>query len=176
MSANRLMLLLSVGNIIAIWCIALINSVICPWGIFLYLPGLFFLPHYQILDTLRGLICIIICGLIFDLFFNHSFGFHGFLFGLLFLLSCEFFHIGKQSPLQVLIFQGIVNLICAIAWTCFSHFLDSDLSSWSILRMVSDLTISFLLFVPLSLWFIKFSSAMIHLVESSRSNKAPHAG
>ena len=141
---NRFLALITAINLLLVICIALLNSVFGPLGFFLYLPGLFFLPHYQLLDSYRTLVSLLFTGFILDHFFNHTFGFHAFFLGLIYLLTKDFFHIGKQSFNQIVVYQVCSNSLLAFLW-----FLSSD---WAIQRFFSDLFISTILIIPLSFW------------------------
>jgi len=164
MSLNRISCVLVLANLILILALALINSSISQWGFFFYLPGLFFLPHYQILEVNRSLPAIFISGLCFDHFFNHTLGFHAFAMCLLFLIAREFLHLGKQSPIQITIFQALTNLILAIGWGLFCAFFESNLSNWNWERFLIEVPLSLLFLIPLSLWFPNFCTSLINRV------------
>ena len=166
-SSNRLLLLITVSNLILIWCIALLNSVIGPWGLFLYLPGLFLLPHYQLLDPYRVLSSLILTGLFIDLFFNHFLGVHAVLLGLIFHLSKEFFHLGKQSSKQIILFQGIANFLMAFLWFLLCEFENLYSATWSVGRFLSDIIISTFVLIPISFWHTHFCNQLIQRFEPS---------
>ena len=119
MALNRIFGVLIFSNLIFIVTLSLFNSVIGKWGFYLYLPGLFLIPHYQLLGLNRSLPALFLSGLTFDHFFNHTLGFHAFAMCLIFLIAREFLHLGKQSSVQITIFQLIANLIMAILWAIF---------------------------------------------------------
>ena len=138
------MVLITAFNLLLVGCITLLNSVFGPWGVFLYLPGLFFLPHYQLLDSYRSLLSLLLTGFLLDHCFNHPFGFHAFFLGLIYLLTKDFFHLGKQIFKQIIVYQICANSLLAFLWFLFS--------GWGIVRFLSDLFFSTLLIIPLSLW------------------------
>jgi hypothetical protein len=166
-SLNRLFIIITTSNFILIGCIALLNSILGPWGVFLYLSGLFFLPHYQLLDAYRSLLSLLLTGFLIDHLFNYPLGFHAFLLGLIFHVSREFFHLGKQSPKQIFVYQGFANFILALLWFLFGLFANSDTSSWTIFRFLSDLLFSTVFLIPLSFWYVKFCDTLLHHIEPS---------
>ena len=141
---NQFLVLVTALNLLLVGCIALINSVLGPLGVFLYLPGLFFHPHYQILDSYRNLLSLIVTGFILDHSFNHPFGFHAFFLGLIYLLTKDFFHLGKQIFKHLIVYQICTNSLLAFLWFLFS--------GWGGVRFLSDLFFSTLLIIPISLW------------------------
>ena len=161
MASNRLFGALILANLIFIVTLSLFNSVIGKWGFFLYLPGLLFIPHYQLLGLNRSLPALFLSGLSFDLFFNHTLGFHAFAMCLIFLIAREFLHFGKQSSIQTTIFQLIANLIMAILWAIFCTSFQSILAPWKWARFLIELALSILLLIPLSLWFSSFCNSLI---------------
>ncbi len=159
---NRLCILITTANFILIWCITLLNSTLNPWGIFLYLPGLFFLPHYQLLDSYRSLISLGLSGFFLDNLLNHGFGFHAFFLGFVYLLSKEFFHFGKQGPKEIIIFQGITNFLLSITWLICCGFFHSNYSNWDLSRFLPDILISTLILIPVSIWYAEFCNKIMH--------------
>ena len=158
---NLFLLLITSSNLILILCISLLNSFLGTWGVFLFLPGLFFLPHYQLLDSYRCIFCLLVSGFLVDHFFNYVFGFHAFLFAVIYFVSKEFFHIGKQSFKQILIYQLSANLILALVWLVYTSTLVIDYSAWDLRRFFSDFLISSILLVPLSLWYSQFCNQVL---------------
>jgi len=161
---NRVFLSLTLSNLILLYCVAFLNSVISPWGICLYLPGLFFLPHFRWIDPYRGMVSLLICGFLWDHFFSHTIGFHAFLLSFLFLTFKGILHTGKQTPQQVYIFQLIINLGLALSWFVACNLIPSGLGGWHIGRFLADLILSSLMLIPVSIWHTQFSSKMIHLL------------
>jgi hypothetical protein len=161
MASNRLFGALILANLIFIVTLSLFNSVIGKWGFFLYLPGLLFIPHYQLLGLNRSLPALFLSGLSFDLFFNHTLGFHAFAMCLIFLIAREFLHLGKQSSIQITIFQLIANLIMAILWAILCTSFQPSLASWTWTRFLIELPLSMVFLIPLSLWFSSFCNSLI---------------
>ena len=167
MASNRLFGALILANLIFIVTLSLFNSVIGKWGFFLYLPGLLFIPHYQLLGLNRSLPALFLSGLSFDLFFNHTLGFHAFAMCLIFLIAREFLHLGKQSSMQITIFQLFTNLIMAILWAMFCTSSQTSLASWTWTRFLIELSLSMLFLIPLSLWFSSFCNSLIMGIKST---------
>ena len=161
MASNRLFGAFILANLIFIVTLSLFNSVIGKWGFFLYLPGLLFIPHYQLLGLNRSLPALFLSGLSFDLFFNHTLGFHAFAMCLIFLIAREFLHLGKQSSMQITIFQLFTNLIMAILWAMFCTSSQTSLASWTWTRFLIELPLSMVFLIPLSLWFSSFCNSLI---------------
>ncbi len=164
---NLFLLLITSSNLILILCISLLNSLLGPLGVFLFLPGLFFLPHYQLLDSYRCIFCLLVSGFLVDHFFNYVFGFHAFLFAVIYFVSKEFFHIGKQSFKQILIYQLSANLILALVWLLYTGIAESNYSAWGFRRFFSDFLISSILMIPLSLWYSQFCNQVLYRFGSS---------
>jgi hypothetical protein len=161
MALNRIFGVLVFSNLIFIVTLSLFNSVIGKWGFYLYLPGLFLIPHYQLLGLNRSLPALFLSGLTFDHFFNHTLGFHAFAMCLIFLIARDFLHLGKQSSVQITIFQLIANLIMAILWAIFCTLFQSLLAPWTWARFLIELSLSMLFLIPLSLWFSSFCNSLI---------------
>ena len=166
-SQNRFLVIITVSNLLLIWCISLLNSILSPWGFFLHMPGIFFLPHYQLLDSNRSLISLALSGFAFDHFFNHSFGFHSFSLGLIFLISRGFFHIGKQSKKEIIIFQVVTNFVISLMWVVFLEIGNFTISSWEITRFFSDILFSTIFIIPISFWYLQFCSRIVNHFEPS---------
>jgi len=163
-ASTRILFLLTAANLLLLWCIALLNSVINPWGFFLYLPGLFFIPHLQLIDSYRGIFCLLICGFFQDHFLGHIFGFHGFCLPFLYLIFKEFFHLGKQTSQQIIIFQLMINFGMTMAWTITCSYLSNYPNPWIVSKFLADLLVSSLILIPLSLWHTQFCSKLIDLL------------
>jgi hypothetical protein len=80
---------------------------------------------------------------------------------LIFLIAREFLHLGKQSSVQITIFQLIANLIMAILWAIFCTLFQSLLAPWTWARFLIELSLSMLFLIPLSLWFSSFCNSLI---------------
>lgn len=169
MALNRILGVLILANLILIVTLALFNSLIGEWGFYLYLPGLFFLPHYQLLGLNRSLPVLFISGLGFDHFFNHTLGFHAFAMCFLFLFARQFLHLGKQSTLQITIFQIATNSILSVLWAIFCNSFQSNLANWPWVRFLIELPLSIIFLIPLSLWFSSFCNSLVIRIEPSSS-------
>jgi len=166
-SSNRLFLLFTSTNFLVIGCLALLNSFLCPWGVFLYLPGLFLLPHYQLLDPYRSLISILLTGFVLDFMFNHLLGFHAFILGLIYLISKAYFHLSKQSSKEIIAFQLIVNFSISLIWFFQCGFIRSTIGDWELIRFLTDLFVSSLVLIPVSAWQTSLSNSLLYHFEPS---------
>ena len=165
--SNLYLLLLTGSNFFVIWCVALLNSLFNPWGIFVYLPGLLIIPQYQLLDSYRGVVSLLLSGFLWDHFFNHTLGFHAFLFGLIFLISREFIRSGKQNPKFIILYQQTTNFILAVLWFLLCGLDNPENGNWYLSRLMSDILISALLLIPISYWYIKFCNELVYRFEPS---------
>jgi hypothetical protein len=166
-SSNRLFLLFTSTNLVVIGCVALLNSFLSPWGIFLYLPGLFLLPHYQLLDPYRSLVSILISGFALDHLFNHLLGFHAFILGFIYLISKEYFHLGKQSSKEIVAFQLLANFGIALIWFFQCGFSQSIIGEWQLIRFLPDLIVSSLVLIPVSAWQTSLGRSILYHFEPS---------
>ena len=84
---NRAALVLFGINLVVLILLGCVNSVVGQYGVFLYLPALFFLPGALCLDNSRGIPLAFVTGLILDQQIETSFGFHAFALSTFHLLS-----------------------------------------------------------------------------------------
>ena len=140
------------------------------WGVFLYFPGIFFIPHYQRINTVRSFSVLFLTGLFYDHLFHHTFGFHAFIFSALYLIAKEFLHLEKKSSVQTLFFQVTLNLVIAVIWASFCLIQSSSSGIWPFSRFIFDCLLSTLLIVPISMWFMNFCSALIDRIEHSETS------
>jgi len=54
-----------------------------------------------------------------------------------------------------------------LLWFLFGLFANSDTSSWTIFRFLSDLLFSTVFLIPLSFWYVKFCDTLLHHIEPS---------
>lgn len=172
---NRFLILLTASNFILIGCIALLNSVLGPWGIFLFLGGLFFLPHYQLLDPYRALLSLLLSGFWIDHSFNYTLGFHAFFLGLIFHFAREFFNLGKQDRPKIILYQGFANFVLAFLWFLLADLGSSKSSTWMVSRFLSDFLVSTIFLIPISLWYTKFCDVLLEGVEPNLFRISAHS-
>ena len=99
-------------NLLLISLIALINSRISAWGVFLYLPGLFIILSSNILGAKNGIVASIITGINLDTLLHTPLGFHAILLSFIFLLVREWQENHRVFKTWRPIFlQIIVNII-----------------------------------------------------------------
>ena len=149
-------------NITTITILTLINSELAIWGIFLYLPGIFFFTACKFLDLTKGILIVGIGGFVLDQIIETPFGFHGILL--------PFFHIiGRKwlettvtnKPWRPVIFQLLVNIIFHTIWFAWL-ILDKSLEmSWSPSRFFIDLILSSFIMIPLSFWIYDLTNIFV---------------
>lgn len=162
---NRILLALLFTNGILVWGLALINSSISTYGIFLYLPGLLIIPALYFLDPVRAIPCLFLSGLVFDNSFETTFGFHAFSLSLAYLTCREIFRFGKKHySLGPLSLQMIANLAIGTVWGIFVSIHSSELGTWGLSRMLLDLMLSCLFMYPLGIWYPQLCMASLEMI------------
>ena len=86
---NSMFIIVLVVNLLIICLLTLVNSRLSRWGIFLYLPGLFFYISCVFLDRTRGMIVCGITGLFLDVLFITPLGLHALLLPLFHIFGKE---------------------------------------------------------------------------------------
>lgn len=161
---SKLIILLFV-NFIMISLLGLINSKLSRWGIFLYLPGVFFFFSCISLDTTRGIIACVITGLFLDVLYNTYFGYFG--------LTLALFHIfGKEwlqstinnKPWRPVLFQWGANTILGILWYLILLFENQLGMHWQTTRFISDIVVSTIIIIPISFWVTKFNEQIMQII------------
>ena len=162
-SQNSRICIVILINLLLISLIALINSRLSVWGIFLYLPGLFIILSSNILDVKNGIVASIITGIHLDTLLHTPLGFHAILLAFIFLLVREWQENHRVFKTWRPIFlQIIVNIIFFFVWYFWLLIKPPFAMSWEFSRFFSDLTISTLIMIPLGFWMTQLTEIFIH--------------
>ena len=152
-------------NIFTFTLLTAINSEICKYGIFLYLPGLFFFNSCIYLNQITGLIVCIITGLYLDVTYSAPFGLHALLLSLSYLIGRDWVKQNTNTkPWRFALFQCIINIF--LNMICFITLLSQkDLGlNWTVSRFLIDLVISAFIIIPLAFWKMEINRVIINNV------------
>ena len=154
-------------NIVIIILITILNSDISNYGVFLYLPGLFFINASLYLNNIHGIIVSIFTGLFIDVILTTPFGFHAILLSFCFLLGKNWMLQNLNTkPWRCIIFQLSINIMfnfILLVTFKFRHELSID---WSISRFITDLIISSLIFIPIAFWKTEINTVIIDYIST----------
>mgnify|MGYP001223103717 CR=1 FL=1 len=165
---NKALALLFVTNIIVLVLLGVINAKLGQFGVFLYLPGLFFLPGALYLDNLRGIPLAFTTGLLLDQQLECAFGFHAFALTTLHLLGTRWVRgISYRRELMPLLLQLPANLLLFLLLLGWVKILENGSQDWKMARWGSDLMFSTLLLVPLAIWVPRFTNSLLEIVRLS---------
>ena len=152
-------------NISTFTLLTFINSEIFRYGLFLYLPGLFFLNSSIYLNQIPGIIVCTITGLYLDVIYSTPFGLHAILLSLSYLIGSNWIKQNTNTkPWRIVLFQCTVNLFINII--CFIILLSKkDLGvNWTVSRFLIDLVISALVMIPLAFWKMEMNRVIINYI------------
>jgi len=150
-------------NIATFTLLTIINSEIYKYGIFLYLPGLFFFNSCIYLNQIPGIIVCAITGLYLDVTYSTPFGLHALLLSLSYLIGRNWIKQNTNTkPWRFALFQCTVNI--SINIICFIILISQkDLGlNWSASRFFTDLVISALVMIPLASWKMEMNRVIIN--------------
>jgi hypothetical protein len=167
---NSKLIIILILNLFIICLLTLVNSRLSQWGIFLYLPGLFFFLTCIFLDNLRGMIVCGITGLFLDVLFLTPLGLHGLLLPLFHIIGKEWLKSNPNyRPWRSVIFQFSVNLILIVIWSILLLFENESVMKFKLSRFLSDLLISSIIIIPLSFYVSQFAGKLIRSVSRDNS-------
>ncbi len=147
--------------------LGLINSTLSKWGIFLYLPGVFFFFSCICLDMTRGMIACVITGLFLDLLYNSYFGYFGFTLALFHIFGKEWLRSTiNNKPWRPVLFQWGANTILGILWYLILLIENQRGMYWETTRFISDIVISSIIIIPISFWVTKFNEKIMNIIFS----------
>lgn len=134
--------------------ITIVNSRLVNWGLFLYLPGIFFLSTSIFFNSTKAFIICLITGLFIDEILSTPFGFHGIALPTLQTLSKEWLkYNGNNNAFRYVYFQLISNILLTIILFFIFKFKKDQTIEWTFSRFSSDLILSSIVFIPLCFWF-----------------------
>jgi|TARA_B110000467_G_C18188819_1_gene404845 rod shape-determining protein MreD len=164
---NSKLIILLIINIVMIVLLGLINSTLSKWGVFLYLPGVFFFFSCICLDTTRGMIACVITGLFLDVLYNTYFGYFGFTLALFHIFGKEWLRsTTNNKPWRPVLFQWGANTILGILWYLILLIENQRGMYWETTRFISDIVISSIIIIPISFWVTKFNEQIINIIFS----------
>lgn len=162
-SQNSRFCIVILVNILIISLIALINSRLSVWGVFLYLPGLFVILSSNILDAKNGIVASIITGIHLDTLLHTPLGFHAILLVFIFLLVREWQENHRVfRTWRPILLQIIINVIFFFIWYFWLLINPPFAMRWEFSRFLSDMTISTLIMIPLGFWMTQLTEIFIH--------------
>ena len=150
-------------NISTFTLLTFINSEISRYGLFLYLPGLFFLNSSIYLNQIPGIIVCTITGLYLDVTYSTPFGLHAILLSLSYLIGSNWLKQNTNTkPWRIVLFQCIVNIFINII--CFIILLSKKDPgvNWTVSRFLIDLVIAALVMIPLASWKMEMNRVIIN--------------
>jgi rod shape-determining protein MreD len=149
-------------NIATFTLLTIINSEICRYGIFLYLPGLFFFNSCIYLNQVPGIIVCIITGLYLDVIYTTPFGLHALLLALSYLIGRNWTKKNTNTkPWRFVLFQCLFNFLLIIICFVILKSRDDLGFNWSVSRFLIDLIISSSVIIPLAFWKIEINRIII---------------
>ena len=161
---NRAALVLFGVNLVVLILLGCVNSVVGQYGVFLYLPALFFLPGALCLDNSRGIPLAFVTGLILDQQIETAFGFHAFALATFHLISANLVRgINYRKDFVTLILQIPANLLLFVLWLLWVGIFESTTMEWKLGRWFTDLTASTLALIPLALWMSRFAESLLEM-------------
>lgn len=157
LKSNLAALLILFSNFFVIQLLAQINSTLGKYGVFLFVPGLFFFSVSMHLRGARAMLVLFSTGFLLDFQFHTYFGFHPFLLVVFHLIGTMFVQMGKQGErIRPLLFQLIAQILISSLWYFPISMKFDDATNYLKLRFLTDQIISVMVLVPLCLWFHNF--------------------
>ena len=172
-NSSRCLIALILANFFLLICLNTINSTLGCFGIFIYIPAIFFLPTVQNLDHFRAIFLLFISGLYYDLSIFTELGFHAFILCFFYLIWQEVFKLGRKSLLvHPIILQVSLNSILIATWISFySIFLGNQ--NWTLGRIFVDLIVSSLAIIPIAFWYPRFCETLIEIFRANSPKLLP---
>lgn len=155
-------------NIFVLSLISLVNSELSQWGIFIFVPGLFYLSSSILLNWWQGILGCSIIGFMLDSAYHTPFGFLGFTLPLLCLLAKGWLrNTSNNRPWRSVLFQVITNIGTGIALFFILFFQDLSLNNLKFSRLITDLLLSSILLIPLCFWMLDFTIKVIEKISGN---------
>jgi cell shape-determining protein MreD len=155
---------------ILISLITIVNSKLASWGLFLYLPGMFFLSTSIFFNSSKAFIICLITGLFMDVILITPFGYHGIVLPTLQILSKEWLkYNGNNNALRYVCFQLISNILLTFILFLIFKFQKFQIIEWTFSRFSSDLILSTIVFIPLCFWFQDLVTRIFKIKEERNS-------
>jgi hypothetical protein len=155
---------------ILISLITIVNSKLASWGLFLYLPGMFFLSTSIFFNSSKAFIICLITGLFMDVILITPFGYHGIVLPTLQILSKEWLkYNGNNNAFRYVCFQLISNILLTFILFLIFKFQKFQIIEWTFSRFSSDLILSTIVFIPLCFWFQDLVTRIFKIKEERNS-------
>jgi cell shape-determining protein MreD len=155
---------------ILISLITIVNSKLASWGLFLYLPGMFFLSTSIFFNSSKAFIICLITGLFMDVILITPFGYHGIVLPTLQILSKEWLkYNGNNNAFRYVCFQLISNILLTFILFLIFKFQKFQIIEWTFSRFSSDLILSTIVFIPLCFWFQDLVTRLFKIKEERNS-------
>lgn len=149
-------------NLVTVCMLTLVNSRLSQWGIFLYLPGLFFFLSCMFLESKRGVIICLLTGCFLDIILNTPFGFHGLSLTLFHTLGKEWLRgSGNYKLWRSVIFQLCTNTLLGIVWFLWLFSSNQLEMRWPFSRFCSDIFLSSIFIIPLGFWLSQVAGQLM---------------
>lgn len=155
-------------NIFVLSLISLVNSELSQWGIFIFVPGLFYLSSSILLNWWQGILGCSIIGLLLDSVYHTPFGFLGFTLPILCLLGKRWLkNTSNNRPWRTVLFQVTTNIGTGIGLLVVLFFQDISFKNLSFPRLITDLLLSSILLIPLCFWMLDFTIKVIEKISGN---------
>jgi hypothetical protein len=152
-------------NVIIITLITILNSDISRYGIFIYLPALFFFNASLYLSKSNGIVISIITGLYIDVILTTPLGFHMTLISIFFLIGKNWMiQNSNTKQWRWIIFQLSINMSFHFLLLIMSEFRVDQTIFWSSGRFITDFIISSIVFIPIAFWKMEIDSVVIDII------------
>ena len=149
-------------NLVTTCLLTMVNSRLSQWGIFLYLPGLFFFLSCMYLDSKRGFIICVLTGCFLDIILHTPFGFHALSLTIFHTLGKEWLRgSGNYKLWRSVIFQFGTNMLLGTVWFIWLFFNNNIEMRWPFPRFCSDMFISSIFIIPLGFWLSQVAEQLM---------------
>ena len=142
--------------------LALLNSAITRFGIFIYIPSILLFPMVVHLDRLRGSFVIFSLGIIMDTQLKMPLGFNSFSLMFFFLIAKDWFHSNeKDNASRPTFFVVLANAAMFTIWYIICTIKQKYFGIWGHKTFLWNLLISSLCLILISKWFFDISLILL---------------
>ena len=142
--------------------LALLNSAITRFGIFIYIPSILLFPMVVHLDRLRGSFVIFSLGIIMDTQLKMPLGFNSFSLMSFFLIAKDWFHSNeKDNASRPTFFVVSANAAMFTIWFIICSIKPQYFGNWEHKTFLWNLLISSLCLILISKWFFDISLILL---------------
>ncbi|MBP52168.1 MAG: hypothetical protein CMI27_03375 [Opitutae bacterium] len=162
-STNLSPILVLLVNIFLINLLALVNSTLSSFGVFLSISGVFFYSTIILLNGFQAKLVLFITGLFLDVQMQTLFGFHAFALLFFHVITTEWYFRSKNSEF---IRPGLIEIFCnsilMISWAILTVLI---FEGFDTLRFFTDFCLSTLLLIPICKWNLKLISDLLDILK-----------